>query len=136
MENNILSNINSLKDKSLNLKEILLKNLQNGNEKFKQKFEQLESHCAKYKSEHNALAQYSCWNNVILNGIPDPVLDDTLKESVISVLADTDVFVKRQDTKVCHGFCKAGRQKYKKTIVQFVNRRNCKKVLSNKKKAW
>ena len=35
MENNILRNINSLKDKSLNLKEILLKNLQNGNEKFK-----------------------------------------------------------------------------------------------------
>ena len=88
------------------------------------------------QSEHNALAQYSCWNNVIPSGIPDPVSDDTLKESVISVFADIDVYVERQDTEVCLRFCKAGRQKSKKTIVQFVNRRNCQKVLSNKRKAW
>ena len=33
MENNILSNINSLKDENLNQKEIVIKNLQNENEK-------------------------------------------------------------------------------------------------------
>ena len=43
------------------------------------------------QSEHNALAQYSYWNNVIPSGIPDPVSNDTLKESVISVFADFDV---------------------------------------------
>ena len=33
MENNILSNINSLKDENLNQKEIVIKNFQNENEK-------------------------------------------------------------------------------------------------------
>ena len=33
MENNILSNINSLKDENLNQKEIVIKNLQNESEK-------------------------------------------------------------------------------------------------------
>ena len=37
MENNILSSINSLKDEILNLKEIVIKNLQNENEKLQQK---------------------------------------------------------------------------------------------------
>ena len=33
MENNVLSNINSLKDENLNQKEIVIKNFQNENEK-------------------------------------------------------------------------------------------------------
>ena len=128
MENNILSSINSLKDKILNLNEI--KNLQNKNEKLLQKYEQLERHCAKY----NALAQYGRQNNIILSCIPDSVSDDMLEESVISVLGDIDVYMKHQDLVVCHRFGEADRQKSKKTIVRFINRKNCKKVLSNKKK--
>ena len=80
------------------------------------------------------MAQYGCWNNVILSGIPNAVSDDTLEESEISILAYIDIFMEYQDTEVCHRFGKAGRQKSKKTIIQFVNRRNCKKVLSNKGK--
>ena len=133
MDNNILSSINSLKDEILNLREIVIKNLQNENEKLRQKCEQLERQCAKYKSNHNALAQYGHQNNVGLSGIPDSVSDDTLEESVISVLADIDVFVEYQDKEACHRSGKADRQKSKKTIVQFTNRKNCKKVLSNNK---
>ena len=58
MESNILSSINSLKDEILNLKEIVIKNIQNDNEKLIQKCGQLERRCAKYESDHNALAQY------------------------------------------------------------------------------
>ena len=61
--------------------------------KLRQKWEQLERRCAKYKSNHNALAQYCRQNNVVQSGIPDSVSDDTLEESVISVLADVDVYV-------------------------------------------
>ena len=47
MENNILSIINSLEDEIVNLREIVIKNLQNENEKLLQKCERLERHCAK-----------------------------------------------------------------------------------------
>ena len=77
MENNTLSSINSLKDEILNRKEIIIKNLQNENEKLRQKFEQVERCSAKYKFDHNALAQYDRQNNVILSGIPDTVSADT-----------------------------------------------------------
>ena len=36
-----------------------------------QKCVQVQRQCAKYKSGHNPLAQYSRQNNVILSGIPD-----------------------------------------------------------------
>ena len=74
------------------------------------------------------MAQHGCWNNVILNDISDLVSDDTLEGSALSLLANIGIYVEGQDTE-------AGRQKSKKTFVQFVNRRNCKKVLSNKKKS-
>ena len=77
MENNTLSSINSLKDEILNRKKIVIKNLQNENEKLRQKFEQVERCSAKYKFDHNALAQYDRQNNVILSGIPDTVSADT-----------------------------------------------------------
>ena len=124
MENNILSNINSLKDENLNQKEIVIKNLQNENEKRLQKCEQLERLCAKYESDYNTLAQYGCRNNVVLSGISDSVSDDTSKESVILVLADIDVFVEHQDIEACDRFVKADRKKSKKTIVRFTCRKN------------
>ena len=62
------------------------------------------------------------------------VSEDVLEESVISVLADIDVLVEIQDIEVCHRFGKPDRDKSQKTIVRFVNRKICKKVLFIKKK--
>ena len=45
MENNILNIINSLEDEIVNLREIVIKNLQNENEKLLQKCERHERHC-------------------------------------------------------------------------------------------
>ena len=111
MENNIRSSINSLKDEILNLKEFVIKSLQNDIKKLKQKCERFERRCAKYESNPNALALYGRHNNVILSGIADSVSDDTLEESVTSVLADIDVYVERQNIEVDHRFGKPDRQK-------------------------
>ena len=111
MQNNILSSINSLKDEILKLKEIVITNLQNENEKFRQKCERLERHCSKYESDHNALTQYGRRNNKVLSGISDSVSYDTLKESMISLLIDADVFAEHHDIEVCHRFGKDDRQK-------------------------
>ena len=77
------------------------------------------------KSDHKALAQCGCQNNVILSGIPASLLDDTLRESVISVVTDIDVYVEHQVIEVCHRFDKADRQKPKKINVLFLNRKSC-----------
>ena len=134
MEDNIVNHINSLKDKIINLKEIVIRNLQDENEKLRCRCERLEKRCSKYESDHNALAQYGQQNNIVLSGIPESVSEDVLEESVISVLADIDVSVESQDIKACHRFGKPDRDKSQKTIVWFVNRKNCKQVLFNKKK--
>ena len=134
MEDNIVNWINSLKDEIINLKEIVIRNLQDENEKLRCRCERLEKQCSKYESDHNALAQYGWWNNIVLSGIPESVSEDVLEESVIPVLADIDVSVESQDIEACHRFGKPDRDKSQKTILQFVNRKNCKKVLFNKKK--
>ena len=62
------------------------------------------------------------------------VSEDVLEESVISNLADIDVLVESQDIEACHRFGKPDKDKLQKTILDFVNRKNSKKVLLNKKK--
>ena len=79
------------------------------------------------------MAKYGRRNNVILSGIPESVSEDVLEESVISVLADIDVLVESQDVEACHRFDKPDRDKSQKTIVRFVNRKNCKKFYLTRK---
>ena len=68
-------------------------------------------------------------NNVVLSGIPESVSEDVLEESVIPFLADIDVFVESEDVEACHKFGRPDRDKSQKTMVCFVNWKNCKKVL-------
>ena len=114
MKNNILSRVNSLKDEILNLKVIVIKNLQNEIEKLWQKCERLERRCAKYESDHNTLAQYGRRNNVIVSNIQNYVSDVTLEKSVISVSANIDVYMERQNIEACCRFGKAYKKKNKK----------------------
>ena len=97
LEKSIIQSINSLKDEIVNLKDIVIKNLQEENARLKVKFEKLENRVAILESNHNDLAQYGRWNSVVFSGIPENV------------------------------------PKTQKTIVRFVNRKNCEKVLANKK---
>ena len=133
MEDNTVNRINSLKDKIINLKEIVLRKLQDENEKLRRRCERLEKRYSQCESDHNALTQYGRRNNVVLSGTPGLVSEDVLEESVILVLADIDVSVESQDIKGCHRFDRPDRDKSQKTIVRSVNRKNCKKVLFNKK---
>ena len=94
--------------------------------------EKLKKRVAIFESNHNDLAQYGRRNNVVLSGIPDNVPDNNLENTVISVLSDIDVQVEPRDIEACH---RIGKPTFKtqKTIVRFVNRKNCEKVLANKK---
>ena len=78
------------------------------------------------------MAQYGRRNNVVFSGIPENVPDNNLESTVISVLLDIDVQVEPRDIEECHRIGKPT-SKTQKTIVRFVNRKNCEKVLANKK---
>ena len=133
LEKSIVQSINSLKDEIINLKDIVIKNLQDENARLKEKCEKLENRVAILESNHNDLAQYGRRNNVVFSGIPENVPDNNLESTVISVLLDIDVQVEPRDIEVCHQIGKPA-SKLQKTIVRFVNWKNCEKVLANKKK--
>ena len=58
MEDSIVNPINSLKDKIINLTEVVIRNLQDENEKLSGTCEPLEKQCSKYERDHNDLTQY------------------------------------------------------------------------------
>ena len=132
LQKSIVQSINSLKDEIINLKDIVIKNLQDENARLKEKCEKLENRVAILESNHNDLAQYGRQNNVVFSGIPENVPDNNLESTVISVLLDIDVQVEPRDIEACHRIGKPT-SKTQKTIVRFVNRKNCEKVLANKK---
>ena len=133
IEKSIVQSINSLKDEIINLKDIVIKDLQDENAWLKEKCEKLENRVAILESNHNDLAQYGRRNNVVFSGIPENVPDNNLESTVISVLPDIDVQVEPRNIEAS---CRIGKptSKAQKTIVRFVNRKNCEKILANKKK--
>ena len=105
------------------------------NARLKEKCEKLENRVAILESNHNDLVQYGRRNNVVFSGIPGNVLDNNLESTVISVLSDIDVQVEPRDIEACYRIEKST-SKTQKTIVRFVNRKNCEKVLANKIKLF
>ena len=69
-----------------------------------------------------------------MSGIPDSISDDDLQETVTVVLSDIDVQVTANDVETCHSIGQSDKNKSKKTIILFVNRKHCRKILENKKK--
>ena len=132
LEKSIVQSINGLKNEIINLKHIVIRNLQDENARPKEKCEKLENRVAILKSNHNDLAQYGRHNDVVFSGIPENVPDNNLESKVISVLLDIDMQVVPRDIETCHRIGKPT-SKMQKTIVRFVNRKNCERVLANKK---
>ena len=97
LEKSIVQSINSLKDEIINLKDIVIKDLQDENAWLKEKCEKLENRVAILESNHNDLAQYGRRNNVVFSGIPENVPDNNLESMVESVLSDIDVHVEPRD---------------------------------------
>ena len=124
LEKSIVQSINSLKDEIINLKEVVIKNLQDENTRLKVKCAKLENRAAILGSNHNDLAQYGRRHNEVSSGISENVPDNNLESTVISALSDIDVQVESKDIEACH---RIGKPSFKTqtTIVRYVNRKNC-----------
>ena len=102
LEKSIVQSINSLKDEIINLKHMVIKNLEDENTRLKMKCGKLRNKVAILEPNHNDLAQYGRCNTVVFSGIPENVPDNNLESTVISLLSDIDVQVESRDIEACH----------------------------------
>ena len=125
-----MQNITNLKDEVINLKDIIIKNLQDENKRLKTKENVLENKIIDLEIQNNNLDQYSRRNNVEISGIPQSVSDNQLEEKVVDILKVIDVNITTKDVEACH---RLGKKK-KNVIVRVIDRKQRLKALQNKKK--
>ena len=109
MEGNILkqiSNLNvevkSMKDKFLNMKDVIIKRSQEENELLRSRCDKVENKVVLLEQSVNQAEQYCRRNNIIIAGIPDSITDDKLEDAVTSIMEDVDVFIQNGDIEACH----------------------------------
>ena len=100
LEDNIISNINSLMDDFNSLKDVVIKRLREDNARLRAKCDCLERRVDVLQTSIDDLEQYDRKNNLILSEIPDSVSDDDLEETVTAILSDIDVQVTVNDVEL------------------------------------
>ena len=139
LEQNITNSINWVKtqpeEEINNLKDVIIKRLQDENVILRDRCSKLEQRLVEFECSINNLEQYGKRNNVIISGIPDSLNVNQLKESATEILIDINVNVAGNDVESCHRIDKKDtRISSTKTTICFVNRRHAKQALYNKKK--
>ena len=87
------SRFDGLNIELLNLKDVIIKNLQVENERLRKKVNVLENKVLTLKSELSSLEQYGRRNNIEITGIPDNVPDQILEKKVVDILNEISVDV-------------------------------------------
>ena len=116
----------------LNLKDVIIKDLQVQNRRLRKKINNLEKKVISLQENSNSLEQYNRSNNLEITGIPGNVEDQNLEKKIIEILDKIDINASSQYTEVCHHIGKL-KNFSKTTIVRFVNGKHAKKALVNKK---
>ena len=109
-----------LKDEVINIKDIIIKNLQDGN---KQKIKLID-----LETRNNNVDKYSRRNNVEIAEIPQSVSDSHLEEKDVDILKAIDINITSNEIEACDHLGK------EKKNVWVINRKHCLKALQNKKK--
>ena len=99
LEKKMTSRFDGLDIELLNLKDVIIKNLQVENERLRKKVNVLENKVLTLESEHNSLEQYGRRNNIQITGIPNNVPDQNLEEKVVDILNEISVEVLPKDIK-------------------------------------
>ena len=85
LESKLLSRFDNLSTEFLNLKDIIIKNLQIENECLRNIVSYLNKRIISLESNHNMLEQYGRRNNIEITGIPDTVQDNELESKVTEI---------------------------------------------------
>ena len=126
------SRFDGLDNELLNLKDVIIKNLQVENERLRKKVNVRENKFLTLESEHNSLEQYGRRNNIEITRIPDKVPYQNLEEKVVDILNEISVDVSPKDIEACHRVG-VSKNNSKKTIVRFINKKHAKKALTSTK---
>ena len=98
----------------LNLKDVIIKDLQVENQRLRMKVNNLENKVMSLEMNGNHLEQYGRRNNLEITGIPDDISDENLEEKVIQVLSEIQVNVSSSDVEACHRIGKSKNSSKKK----------------------
>ena len=118
------SRFDGLDNELLNLKDLIIKNLQVENQRLRKKVNVLENKILTLESGRR--------NNIEITGIPDSVPDQNLEEKVVDILNEISVNVSPKDIEACHRVG-VSKNSSKKTIVSFIKRKHAKKALISRK---
>lgn len=132
LEKKMLSRFDGLDKEILNMKDIIIKDLQMENQRLRKKVNDLQKKIVSSEENINSLEQYDRRNNIEITGIPESVEDKKLEETVVEVLNKIDLNISGSDIEACHRLGKF-ENKQRKTIIRFVNRKYAKKALLNRK---
>ena len=80
LEKKILSRFDGLNKELLNLKDVIIKDLQLENQRLRMKVKNLENKVMQLEINGNHLEQCGKRNNLEITGIPDDVSDENLEE--------------------------------------------------------
>ena len=116
----------------LNLKNIVIKNLQIENQRLCSKIDNLEKKGISLEENGNLLEQYGQRNNLEIMGTSNEIEDIDLEGKVIEILDKIEVNVSSKDIEACHHIGKS-KDNSKKRIIRFVNWKYAKKTLLNRK---
>ena len=131
---NLTTEVRSTKDEVINLKDVIIKRLQDENELLCAKCNKLENKVVFLESSINQVEQYCRRNNIVISGIPDDISDNDLESTVSDIMKDVDVDINISDIEAGHRIGRSDRRtESKKTIVRFLNRKYCKKALFKRK---
>ena len=132
LESKLLARFDAVQSELLNVKNIIIKNLREENERLREKVSQLDKKIISLESRHNMLEQYGRRNNLEIKGIPNSVPQKDLESKVVNILSAIGVNVSKDDFEDCHRIGKS-RDNSKKTIVRFTNRKIVKDALYKRK---
>ena len=132
LEAKLLSRFDNLSTKFLNLKDIIIKNLQIENEHLRNQVSYLNKKVVSFEASHNILEQYGRRNNIEITCILDTVQDNQLENKVIEIFDTIGVDAKSVDFEDCHRVGKS-KNNSKKVIARFVNRKVIKNALYKRK---
>ena len=86
----------------LNIKNVIIKDLQIENQQFRSKINDLEKKVFSLEENGNLLEQYGRRNNLEIMGVSDNLEDEKFEEKVIEILQKIELNVSTKDIEACH----------------------------------
>ena len=127
-------NFKELRSEMSDLKDVIIKDLIEENKKLRESNNKLKDKMMELESEINEINQYGRRNNLEISGIPEDIRMDKLEEKAIEILGKVNVKVESRDIEGCHRLGKLKKNNTpRKTIIRFVNRKNCLQALINRR---